>query len=436
MSLGKIAAAIEIIVSVWGSVKLAESLGEFRWENRIAKVLFYLAVFLRIGVGIVNLHWAKFSDLGTMIFSAYLLLVILFFYETDILKSVIVQLLYWFSIIMFQVACLFITAYTHSLALRDYIYDTKSIVYPYSGVHLTGLCLEIAGICLLGKIIKNKKILVNCGVWFYMGCIVIIVCEFLINTFGVTDDMVLNTMDKYPLLLMLLSLWALACMGCVIIAVFNYIQANYQRNHIEMSLKLLSEQYEFVVQSYEEKRRQVHDNVQHDIILLGMMESRQYEQAVAYLKDKTRRKGTGNRYTGLTTIDIMLDYKISAAEGYHIRFDINADLYGCPLKDGDMCVLLGNLLDNSVDAVKDLPEQERWVKIMMKSPNDIFLLEIANPYEGVRKKKQGHYLTTKKENSQMHGIGLGSVEKIVSNYDGDIEISDAGRIFKVVITIF
>ena len=93
-------------------------------------------------------------------------------------------------------------------------------------------------------------------------------------------------------------------------------------------------------------------------------------------------------------------------------------------------------MDNSVDAVKDLPEQERWVKIMMKSPNDIFLLEIANPYEGVRKKKQGHYLTTKKENSQMHGIGLGSVEKIVSNYDGDIEISDAGRIFKVVITIF
>ncbi len=50
---------------------------------------------------------------------------------------------------------------------------------------------------------------------------VIIACEFLINIFGVTDDVVLKRMDKYPLFLMLLSLWALACMGCVIITVFN-----------------------------------------------------------------------------------------------------------------------------------------------------------------------------------------------------------------------
>lgn len=436
MSLGKIVATIEIIVSVWGSLKLAESLGAFRWENRIAKALFYLAVLFRIGLGIINLRWSKFSDLGLMIFSAFLLLVILAFYETDILKMATVQLLYWFSILMYQFACLFITAYTHSLSLRNYIYDTGSVVYPYYGVHLVGMCLEVAGICLFGKLIKNKKILVNCGTWFYIGCLAIIICEFLIDFFMISEDMVLKRMDKYPLLLMLILLWALACMGCVIIAVFNYIQAKYQRNHIEMNLKLLSEQYEIVVQSYEEKRRQVHDNIQHDIILLGMMESCQYEQAVTYLRDKTRRKGAGNRYTGLTTVDIMLNYKISAAEGFHIRFTVNADLYRCPLKDEEICVLLGNLLDNSVDAVKDLPEQERWVKIILKSPNELFMLEIINPYRGMRKKKQGHYLTTKKENSQMHGIGLGSVEKIVRSYDGDIEITDTGEVFKVVITIF
>lgn len=436
MSFGKIVSSIEIIVSVWGSVKLAESLGTFRWKGKIAKVLFCLVVLFRIGLGIVNLHWSKFSNLGLVVFTAYLLLAILVFYKTDKLKMATVQLLYWISILMFQFACLFITAYIHSLSLRNYIYDTGSIVYPYYGIHLAGMCFEIAVICLLGKLMKNKKILVNCGAWFYTGCLAIVVCEFLIDNLVINDDVVLKRMDRYPVVLLLILLWALACMGCVMIAVLNYIQVKYQRNHIEMSLKLLSEQYEFVVRSYEDKRRQVHDNVQHDIMLLGMLESRQYEQAVAYLRDKTRRKGTESRYTGLATIDIMLDYKISAAGGYHIRFDINADLYSCPLKDGDICVLLGNLLDNSVDAVKDLPEQERWVEIILKSPNEIFLLEITNPYRGMRKRKQGHYLTTKKEDSQMHGLGLGSVEKIVSNYGGDIEISDTGEVFKVVITIF
>lgn len=56
--------------------------------------------------------------------------------------------------------------------------------------------------------------------------------------------------------------------------------------------------------------------------------------------------------------------------------------------------------------------------------------------KGCGRRNRGIISQQKKENSQMHGIGLGSVEKIVSNYDGDIEISDAGRIFKVVITIF
>lgn len=436
MCAGKIAASAEIAVSVWGSLKLAKSMGTFRWEKRAAKVIFGLAVLLRIGIGIANLHWAKFSNLGMYAFSAYLLVVILTFYRAEIMKLAMVQLLYWLSIMMFQTAYLYITVYVHSLTLRDYIYDNGNMVYPYYNVHIAGICLEIAGICLFGKIIKNKKILTNCGVWFYAGCIVIIICEALINNLGINDNTVFEIIDKHSLFLLLILLWALACMGCGMIAALSYAQARYQRNNIEMNLKLLSEQYEFMVQSYEEKRRQIHDNVQHDIMLSGMLENRQYEQAAAYLKSKTRKKGAENRYTGMTTIDIMLNHKISAAADYHIRFDVNADIYGCPLKDGDICVLLGNLLDNSVDAVKALPEQERWVKVMMKSPNNIFMLEVANPYRGNRKKKQGRYLTTKKEDRQMHGIGLGSVEKIVSDYEGDMDISDADEIFKVLITIF
>lgn len=54
----------------------------------------------------------------------------------------------------------------------------------------------------------------------------------------------------------------------------------------------------------------------------------------------------------------------------------------------------------------------------------------------MRKKRQGNYLTTKKENRQMHGIGLRSVEKIVLGYGGDMEISDKDNIFKVMITIY
>lgn len=259
MNIGKLAASIEIIVSVWSSVKLAESLGTFRWKSRIAKSVFYLAVLFRMGLGIANLHWSKFSDLGLLLFSLYLLMVILVFYQTNILKTIIFYSLYWLSIMMFQITYLFITAYTHSLVLKYYIYENRNVVYPYYGIHILGMCLEIAGIYLFGRSLKNKKILINCDIWFYVGCIAIIVCEIFIDYFFL-DKMAFKRIESDLLFLELLLIWALLSIGFIMTTFFRYMQMKHQRNKIDMNMKLLSEQYEFMVRSYEEKRRQVHDN--------------------------------------------------------------------------------------------------------------------------------------------------------------------------------
>ena len=62
-------------------------------------------------------------------------------------------------------------------------------------------------------------------------------------------------------------------------------------------------------------------------------------------------------------------------------------------------------------------------------------IEISNPYEGERRKIEQHYLTTKKQNTEMHGLGLMSVQKIVEKYDGLMEISDKDNVFRVVVTL-
>ena len=249
--------------------------------------------------------------------------------------------------------------------------------------------------------------------------------------------MMLIRIDRYILCLALLLIWVLASIGCILISIFKCIRVKHQQNQADINMKLLSEQYVFMQQSYEDKRCQIHDILQRDIMVLGMLENRQYEKAITHLKGRIHNAERGeNKYTGLTIIDVMLNHKISAAEHDHIRFNIVADIYTYPLNDNDLCVLMGNLLDNAIEAVKNLPKEQREIEIIMKSPNNIFILEISNPYTGILKKKNNHYLTTKTENRQMHGIGLFSVEKIVFNYKGEIEIRDDAKRFKVIITIF
>ena len=131
----------------------------------------------------------------------------------------------------------------------------------------------------------------------------------------------------------------------------------------------------------------------------------------------------------------MLNYKIKEAAKYGIAIETNLDIYFCPLEVTDMCILLGNLLDNAIEAVRYLSEDRRIITIKMKNPNNFFLMEISNPYEGERKKKNGRYVTTK-ENKDIHGLGLVSVEKIVEKLEGLIEIKDTDHMFTVFISLF
>ena len=99
-----------------------------------------------------------------------------------------------------------------------------------------------------------------------------------------------------------------------------------------------------------------------------------------------------------------------------------------------MCILLGNLLDNAIEAVRGLDREKREIRVRMMTPNNMFLLEIQNPYEGVRRKVQERYLTTKSDHN-LHGLGLDSVKRIVEKNGGFLEISDENQIFQVNVTL-
>ena len=99
-------------------------------------------------------------------------------------------------------------------------------------------------------------------------------------------------------------------------------------------------------------------------------------------------------------------------------------------------IIIGNLFDNAIEGVRNLPDEQRQIDFSIQNPNGIFRIEILNPYEGERRKIEHHYLTTKKENTEMHGLGLMSVQKIVEKYDGLIEISDEDNVFRGVVTFY
>ena len=91
--------------------------------------------------------------------------------------------------------------------------------------------------------------------------------------------------------------------------------------------------------------------------------------------------------------------------------------------------VLLNLLENAVDAVKDLlPENKPYVKMLTKVKNRKLLIEISNPYSNEIQRREKVFYSTKHEG---FGIGTASVAEVVQRMGGYVVFNTEEGIFKV-----
>jgi len=89
----------------------------------------------------------------------------------------------------------------------------------------------------------------------------------------------------------------------------------------------------------------------------------------------------------------------------------------------DLYILLGNTLDNAIEACTELPREQRRITLKLKKHNSILYYEISNPYDEKHlHRARGHY----------HGFGLKNVAKCVEKYRGKLDVNKSNGVFRVV----
>ena len=100
----------------------------------------------------------------------------------------------------------------------------------------------------------------------------------------------------------------------------------------------------------------------------------------------------------------------------------------------DITSLLGNLLDNALEAAKKCKKGKIWVYLYMQNDGEFVVFRIKNTYNGTIIQNGEQFMTTKEEKS-FHGIGLRNVNRIVETYSGDIYRNFDGKIFETMIVL-
>ena len=186
----------------------------------------------------------------------------------------------------------------------------------------------------------------------------------------------------------------------------------YQRSLVELH-------YTEVENIYAKMRAWRHDYHNHIQALAAYLESGEIEKARAFLDEINDNLVSVDTVlkTGNTMVDAILNSKISLMNTKEIAVKATAKVPSkIAISNVDLCIIIGNLLDNAMEATEKLPTEDRFVRIYIGAKNEKHLYMSFTNSAGKKKEMVGgKFLSSKGEN---HGIGLGRVDSIVEKNGG------------------
>lgn len=194
--------------------------------------------------------------------------------------------------------------------------------------------------------------------------------------------------------------------------------------------KMQQESLNALSAAYSSQRSLTHDFRKHIAVLSDFLKANKTSEAIHYLdqlhEQQTERVLLVNTHNA--AMDAILNQKGYAAQEYDIdmRFEVN-DLSAIKIKSIDCTVVIGNLLDNAIEACQKLPKGKKWIQIsiLYTPPLDdetgSLFVAVLNPSHPV--KIVNNTIATTKPNPSFHGFGLRNVKDILSKYQAEYYLS-------------
>jgi len=208
------------------------------------------------------------------------------------------------------------------------------------------------------------------------------------------------------------------------------VQQKY--DEAQRQLVLQQEQYHRIIDSMEIARRMRHDLRHHLVTMQGFLKSDQTEQAKQYLSQilKITPEHEIPKLCGNAVVNLVVSHYRALAEEQGIQFSVRIAIPDdLPILDADLSVMIGNLLENAIDAVKQVDHTAGtmpFIRLNMICSGKMLAVTVDNSFDGIVEMDGEQYLSTKPNHG---GYGLQSVEAIAAKYAGGVEFTHEANVF-------
>uniref|UniRef100_UPI0006D03984 GHKL domain-containing protein n=1 Tax=Clostridium sp. NkU-1 TaxID=1095009 RepID=UPI0006D03984 len=236
--------------------------------------------------------------------------------------------------------------------------------------------------------------------------------------------------------------------GIILILVTNfsvfYLYDKISEMFLEQSQKLLfaeqnkyyEKQLDIMKSSLEATLSIKHDMKNHLLALQSLAQNHCHDELMQCLNDiiTACEYQTAFSNSGNVVVDSILNFKLQEASKLNAEIFLDINLpKDLQLPAFDMATILGNLLDNAIDALMTI-ENRRMISVKIKYGKGQFIIKISNTFNGIVIERT-NTLFTKKDGGN-HGLGIKNIKRILEKYDGSMDIEYDATTFTSILLMY
>lgn len=291
----------------------------------------------------------------------------------------------------------------------NYFSGTRIIGVSFSKVQLAVICIGISKLLNKNRAFNKKAFALG-----FSGTIILIILSAVIY-YNLADSAQNNGM------VLLLFFFMLALFFSTFIAFIFFLDSQQKKQENE----LICQQNQCLERSLTEQentffmwKQSIHDYKNTILTLESYIEQNRLDELFTHIRIE-REKFTHSLHffkTGNSSVDTIINTKYYIALKAGISFAVNVKLpEKCAIPDIHLASIIGNLLDNAIEAQKN--ELDPFVSVQISTFGELLMIKIVNkctlPPESAK---------ISKKDKQFHGIGIKSVKSTVRQYDGDFSL--------------
>lgn len=223
------------------------------------------------------------------------------------------------------------------------------------------------------------------------------------------------------------------------ILVFQVVDTTYQNAEKEQQLFIVKELLNAQTNQYEQMQAQSQQilKTKHDYknFLLGLiseLENENYSASIDFLKDEYRKLTLYGEFSCMNNIVLaVIKMKTQVAENRGITIQTNyRELDKIKISLIDVAIILGNALDNAIEATEKTNNLKKEIDVTINIKNDLVIITIRNPVEN---DVNTDHLVSSKRNDGSFGYGISSMRSIATKYHGEVLLLCKDKAFQTTI---